>query len=84
MTGATDAFDASAGEHYSGSAAASALAAFGVLKVGGSAEADFYWGDGAEMDDKLVRLAMAQRMLEDGELSGQVIDLRFRDRLVVR
>ncbi|MEZ4610183.1 MAG: hypothetical protein R2838_08050 [Caldilineaceae bacterium] len=43
-----------------------------------------YWGDGAEMDDKLVRLAMAQRMLEDGELSGQVIDLRFRDRLVVR
>ena len=43
-----------------------------------------YWGDGAEMDDKLVRLAMAQRMLEDGELSGQVIDVRFRDRLVVR
>lgn len=49
VTGATDAFDASAGEHYSGSAAASALAAFGVLKVGGSAEADFYWGDGADI-----------------------------------
>lgn len=43
-----------------------------------------YWGDGAGMDDKLTRLAMAQRMLDDGELTGQVIDLRFRDRLVVR
>lgn len=43
-----------------------------------------YWGDGSEADDKLTRLAVAQRMLADGELEGQVIDLRFRDRLVVR
>lgn len=47
VTGATDALDASAGEHYSGNAAASAVAAYGVLKIGGSAEANFYLGDGA-------------------------------------
>lgn len=46
VTGATDAFDANAGEHFSGNAAASALAGYGVLKVGGSAQTDFYLGDG--------------------------------------
>jgi hypothetical protein len=49
VTGATDAFDANAGEHFSGNAAASALAAFGVLKVGGTAKTNFYWGDGSDI-----------------------------------
>lgn len=49
VTGATDAFDSNAGEHFRGEAAASALAAYGVLKVGGTAEADFYVGDGLDI-----------------------------------
>ena len=43
-----------------------------------------YWGDGAELDDKLARLDLSRQMLEEGELRGQVIDVRFADRLVVR
>ncbi len=51
VTDATYAFDANAGEHYRGSAAASALAAFGVLKVGGTAKADFYLEDAVNPTD---------------------------------
>ncbi len=43
-----------------------------------------YWGDGADLDDKLARLRMTQDLLESGEVRGQVIDVRFDDRLVVR
>ena len=46
VTGGTDAFDSNAGEHFRGDAAASALAAFGVLKVDGVARTEFYWNDG--------------------------------------
>ena len=46
VTGGTDAFDSNAGEHFRGDAAANALAAFGVLKVGGVARTEFYWNDG--------------------------------------
>lgn len=46
VNGGTDTFDSNSGEHFAGEAAAHSLAAYGVLKVSGVAESDFYWGDG--------------------------------------
>jgi hypothetical protein len=36
-----------------------------------------YWGDGAHVARKLDNLAAAVQLLEDGTLSGTVIDVRF-------
>lgn len=49
VTGGTDAFDSNAGEHFSANAAANALAAYGVLKVGGTAQANFLLADGTDV-----------------------------------
>lgn len=43
-----------------------------------------YWGDGSDLEDKLVRLQMTREMLDNRELRGLIIDVRFDDRLVTR
>ena len=42
-----------------------------------------YWGDGGNVEQKLENLAVGEQLLADGQLEGEVIDLRF-DRPIVK
>ena len=39
-----------------------------------------YWGDGQDVERKLINLDAAQQVLQSGEVTAQVIDLRFIER----
>ncbi|MCB0131196.1 MAG: FtsQ-type POTRA domain-containing protein [Caldilineaceae bacterium] len=43
-----------------------------------------YWGNGDALERKLETLTLSKDLLAKGELNGQVIDVRFENRLVVR
>ena len=43
-----------------------------------------YWGDGDNLAEKQQNLALSLNMLEAGEVSGQVIDVRFIEHPIIR
>ena len=43
-----------------------------------------YWGDGRDLETKMENLALSLGLLESGERSGQVIDVRFVEHPIIR
>ncbi len=43
-----------------------------------------YWGDGQDLESKLENLTLTGQLLDSGELSGQIVDVRFRGHPIVR
>ena len=43
-----------------------------------------YWGDGRDLERKLINLAAGQQLIASGEANGQIIDVRYLDRPFIR
>jgi len=43
-----------------------------------------YWGDGLDLESKLENLALSRKLLDSGELEGQIVDVRFKDHPIIR
>ncbi len=43
-----------------------------------------YWGDGLDLESKLENLNLTRKLLDSGELAGQIVDVRFRGHPIVR
>ena len=42
-----------------------------------------YWGDGRDLETKMENLALSLNLLESGERSGQVVDVRFIEHPII-
>lgn len=43
-----------------------------------------YWGDGLDLSHKLENLALSRRLLDSGEYTGQIVDVRYKDHPIIR
>ncbi len=43
-----------------------------------------YWGDGLDLSHKLENLTLSRRLLDSGEYTGQIVDVRYKDHPIIR